>query len=103
MQVGLMRACGRSIVLFIDDVTLAKLHPNRSRKEQVRNGLRLGVGIVAFLIAAGLLGNGLRRMVSSVSTLHLVWSDWVAWLQICIALVVLFLTAQVWLILVAGC
>jgi hypothetical protein len=90
------------IVRFIDDVTLAKLHPNRSRKEQVGNGLRLGIGAGAFLIAVMLLGSGLKRVVSSVPPQHLVWSDWVAWVQICIALVLLFVTAQVWLMVVGG-
>jgi hypothetical protein len=33
---------------------------------------------------------------------HLAWSDWVAWIEIGIAVVLLFLTAQVWLLLVGA-
>jgi hypothetical protein len=83
---------------WIDDVTIANLNPNRSRREQVSNGLRLGIGAGAFLIAMMLLASGLRRVMAAPPN-HL--ADWVAWGEICIALVLLFLTAQVWLLLVA--
>jgi hypothetical protein len=89
-------------VSFIDDITIANLNPNRSRKEQVSNGLRLGIGAGAFLIAVMLLGKGLTGVVSPVPPHHLVGSDWGACVEICIALVLLFVTAQVWLLLVGA-
>jgi hypothetical protein len=87
---------------FIDDVTLAKLHPNRSRAEQVSNGLRLGMSLGAFLIAGILLGKGLPRVTLLVSPYHLIWSDWAGWLEVSLACVLLFATAGIWVLLVAA-
>src|SRR5262249_9206248 len=44
----------------------------------------------------------LTRIVSSIPPYHLLWSDWGAWVQICLALALLFFTAQVWLLLVGA-
>ncbi len=78
------------------------MRPNRSRKEQVGNGLRLGIGAGAFLIAMMLLGSGLARVASSASPYQLPWSDWVGWSEIGLGCVLLLFTAQVWLLLVGG-
>jgi hypothetical protein len=75
---------------------------HRSVKEQARSGLRLGIGAGAFLIAMMLLGSGLTRVVSLVPPHHLVWSDWLGWVEISLACVMLLATAQVWFWLVGG-
>jgi hypothetical protein len=90
-------------VRFIDDFVFTRdVRPDRSRKEQAKNGLRLGLGMGAFLIALMLLGSGLTRVVSSDSPQHVVWSDWMGWGEIGLACVLLLVTAQVWLLLVGG-
>jgi hypothetical protein len=89
-------------VRFIDDVVPGKLAAKRSRGEQVEIGLRLGISAGAFLVAAMLLGNGLPRVVSSGPPYHLIWSDWVSWIEVSLACLLLYATAGIWVLLVGG-
>jgi hypothetical protein len=75
---------------------------NRSVKEQVKSGLRLGIGSAAFLIALMLLDGALKRFIGSGPLHQVVWSDWVAWAEIGLACALLLPTAQVWFWLVGG-
>lgn len=71
----------------------------RSFKAQAKNGLRLGLGLGLFLIAAMLLGSGLDRMGAGRSLPGL---DWIGWLEIIVALSLMIATAHIWLLLLAG-
>jgi hypothetical protein len=71
-------------------------------KAQIKSGLRVGGNLAAFMIAVVFLQIGLGRV--AWASLHPpVWSDWVGWLLISAAGLLLLLSAHVWLFLLAGC
>lgn len=71
--------------------------------QQIRSGLRLGTGAGAFLIAIMFLRSGLERLVwPATSPQKLVWSDAKGWMELGVACVLLLLTADIWLLLLAG-
>ena len=88
----------------IDDFVFGRdLEKNRSAKEQAKNGLRLGLSSGVFLIALMFLGNGLRQVAWPVASAQEPFgSNWVGWVEIVISGVLLWFTAQVWLLLLGG-
>lgn len=74
----------------------------RSVKEQVTDGLRLGIGCGIFFVASMLIAAGFARLLRSNSGARLVWSDWVGWLEVATATILLLASAHVWHLLVAG-
>ena len=76
---------------------------DRTMRQQVASGLRIGAGLGFFLIAAMLMGNGMRRILGSVGSHQIAWSDWMGWAELMVAAVILLLTARAWLLLLGGC
>lgn len=74
-----------------------------SVQKQVKSGLRLGGGLVVFLIAMAPLIDGLRRIVWSSPSHQLLWREPIGWLELVIAAALLASTARVWVQYLAGC
>jgi hypothetical protein len=75
-----------------------------STKKQIKSGLRLGLGVGAFWIAAMLVGVGADVLQSTAPGRLPLWPDGaVAGALIALAAVILILTARVWVIYLAGC
>jgi len=75
----------------------------QTMKEQVKSGIRLGIGCGSFLVAAMLLSAGMGRVVwSAVAPYHIVWREPIGWAELLAAAVILFSTADVWWQLLAG-
>ena len=75
----------------------------RTVKEQIKSGVRRGIGFGSFLIAAMLLGLGMSRVVWSVGAQrHIVWWEPIGWAELLAAALLLVLTANVWWQLLAG-
>jgi hypothetical protein len=73
-------------------------------KSQIKNGLRIGGGMGAFLIAAMLAGVALDGLRSQASGHLRLWPDGaIAGGLLALAAVILALTARVWIIYIAGC
>ena len=72
----------------------------KTTKQQIVSGLRIGGSLGAFLIGGMLMGNGLGRIAGAGS--QVAWGDWIGWAQIVLAAAILLLTARVWLIALAG-
>jgi hypothetical protein len=76
---------------------------DQTTKEQVKSGIRLGIGFASFLIAAMLLGAGMSRVIwSAVAPDHIVWREPIGWAELLAAAVILFFTSDVWWQLLAG-
>ncbi|MGA2630822.1 MAG: hypothetical protein ABSG54_11485 [Terriglobia bacterium] len=73
----------------------------KTTKQQIVSGLRVGGCLGAFLIGGMLMGNGLGRIVGEGSR-QVVWADWIGWAELVLAAVILLLTARVWLMLLGG-
>src|SRR5215468_7837108 len=71
-------------------------------KQQAANGLRLGLGAGAFLIAGGILSIAVPRLMPSTSSELVRWSDWTAWVEAALASVLLASSAGVWVNLVSA-
>lgn len=71
----------------------------KTTKQQIRSGLRLGAGAGGFLIAAILIGNGGDRIIASAGSHQI---PWFGLAELVIAAAILLLTAQVWLLLLGG-
>jgi hypothetical protein len=75
----------------------------RTVKEQIKSGVRLGIGAGSFLIAAILLGIGMNRIVwSAVAPRQIIWREPIGWASLLAAAIILLLTADVWWQLLAG-
>ena len=75
----------------------------RTVKKQIKSGVHLGIGAGSFLIAAMLLGAGMRRIVwSTPAPHHIVWREPIGWAELLAAALILVLTADVWWQLLAG-
>ena len=74
----------------------------KTTKQQVRSGLRLGAGAGGFFIAAMLIGNGLGRILGSAGSHQIAWTDWIGWAELVLAVAILLPTARVWLMLLGG-
>jgi hypothetical protein len=75
-----------------------------STKRQVKNGLRLGGGIGGFFIAAMLVGVTIDGLQSEAPEHLRFWPDGaIAGGLLALAVVILVLTARVWIIYIAGC
>lgn len=71
-------------------------------QEQIRSGLRLGIGLGGFFIAAMLIGNGISRILSPTGSHQIVWTNWTGWIELLLAIAILLPTARVWLMLIGG-
>ena len=74
----------------------------KSTKQQIVSGLRIGGSLGAFLIGGMLMGNGLGRIVGSAGSHQIVWADWIGWAELVLAAAILLLTARTWLMLLGG-
>lgn len=74
----------------------------RSAKEQVANGLRLGFGCGIFFISFMLMTAGFTRLIWSNSGTRVVGSDWIGWLELSTATILLLASAHVWHLLVGA-
>ncbi len=71
----------------------------KTTKQQIRSGLRLGAGAGGFLIAAILIGNGGDRIIAATASHQVAWAGWA---ELALAAVILLLTAHVWFLLLGG-
>lgn len=72
-------------------------------KQQANNGLRLGLGLGAFLVAFMLLSSGLRRMVAlAPSGRFLAGTDWIGCGEVGLAVGLMMFTADIWFLLLGG-
>jgi len=75
----------------------------KSTKQQIVSGLRIGGSLGAFLIGGMLMGNGLGRiLVGSAGSYQIAWADWMGWAELVVAAAILLLTARTWLMLLGG-
>jgi hypothetical protein len=75
-----------------------------STKKQIKNGLRIGCGMGAFLIAAIITGVALDGLRSEASGHLRLWPEGViASGLLALAALILVFTARVWIIYIAGC
>lgn len=75
-----------------------------STRKQIKSGLRLGGGMGAFLVAVILIGIGVERLQSVAPGQLRFWPDEaVDGGLIGLALLILIITARVWVIYLAGC
>lgn len=73
-------------------------------ERQIKNGLRLGGGIGAFLIAAVLIGIAIDRLTDAAPGQLKLWPDVaIATGLIALAAVILIITARIWILYIAGC
>lgn len=75
----------------------------RSVKNQIKRGLRLGIGLAGFFVAMAPLVDGLRRIVWEPSAPQLAWTQVIGWLELLVAAALLIYTAGVWMQWAAGC
>jgi hypothetical protein len=72
-------------------------------KEQVKSGLRLGVGAGLFLIGGMLLSAGMSRVVWSATPPHyIIWPEPLGWAELALAAALLLSSAGVWWQVFAG-
>jgi hypothetical protein len=74
----------------------------RTKRQQIKRGIRLGIGAGTFLIAIMFLRSGLERVVWSATPPHQALPDPKGWIELAVAGVLLLLTADIWLLLLAG-
>lgn len=75
----------------------------RPIKEQVNNGVRVGLGFGSFLIGAMLFIAGMDRLMWSAVPPHSIsWSDPIGWAELILALAMLIPSAGIWWQLLAG-
>ena len=84
-------------------IAISKIVMEKTAKEQIRSGLRVGTGLGGFLIAVMLIGNGLARIGISTASHQLIWTEPVGWMELLIAALILLFTARIWLMLLSGC
>ena len=84
-------------------IAISKIVMEKTAKEQIRSGLRVGTGLGGFLIAVMLIGNGLARIGISTASHQLIWTEPVGWMELLIAALILLFTARMWLMLLSGC
>jgi hypothetical protein len=75
---------------------------DRSVKEQVKSGLRIGGGLAASLVAMAPLVDGLRRVAWAAPPHQLAWSP-IGWVELIVAATLLVPTAKMWMQWFAGC
>lgn len=75
----------------------------RSVREQVKSGLRLGGSLAVFFLAMGPLVDGLRRVVWAAPPHQLLLAEPIGWVELIVAAALLFYTARVWMLYIAGC
>jgi hypothetical protein len=74
----------------------------KATKRQIVSGLRIGSALGVFLIATILMSQGLARILGLEGSHPTAWTDWIGWIELSIAAVMLVLTARTWLVLVGG-
>jgi hypothetical protein len=72
----------------------------RTVGEQVQNGLRFAGGVILFCASLFLLAYGLDGVFSDG---QFVWSAWIGWLELFLAVVLIPLTMHLWIQFFGGC